>query len=238
MSLVDPWRNQIAEWVRQGLSGVRMLELARDDVEQPYRGCDSVWRAAVRRQRLVLEHEQAVADVPIRFEGLPGEYLQVDWGEIRHFTFTQQAEGRRYFLACRLKYSRWVWVRFTTDMRQETLFPRPPPGPGRGRPRVKRVNVRWLCLRPPDQLDRDECRALEEILLEDERLNAGYALLQQFRRLITRRSVRDLEHWLKKAVSSGLRPFVNLAHGGFADAWAEGESMTIAQASAEILEAG
>ena len=108
--------------LRQGLSGVRMLELARDDPEQPYRGCDSVWRAAVRRERLVWEHEQAVADVPIRFEGLPGEYLQVDWGEIRHFRFTQQASGRRYFLACRLKYSRWVWVRFTTDMRQETLF--------------------------------------------------------------------------------------------------------------------
>jgi transposase len=122
VSLVDPWRSQIGEWLRLGLSGVRMLELARDDPEQPFRGCDSVWRAAVRQERLVLEHEQAVADVPIRFEGLPGEYLQVDWGEIRHFPFTQQLEGRRYFLACRLKYSRWVWVRFTTDMRQETLF--------------------------------------------------------------------------------------------------------------------
>jgi transposase len=117
-SMVDPWRSQIGEWLRQGLSGVRMLELARDDSEQPFRGCDSVWRAAVRQERLVLEHEQAVADVPIRFEGLPGEYLQVDWGEIRHFPFTQQPEGRCYFLACRLKYSRWVWVRFTTDMRQ------------------------------------------------------------------------------------------------------------------------
>jgi hypothetical protein len=27
----------------------------------------------------------AVEDVPIRFESLPGEYLQRDWGEIRHF---------------------------------------------------------------------------------------------------------------------------------------------------------
>jgi len=56
VSLVDPWRSQIAEWLRQGLSGVRMLELARDDPEQPFRGCDSVWRAAVRQERLVLEH--------------------------------------------------------------------------------------------------------------------------------------------------------------------------------------
>lgn len=95
--------------------------------------------------------------------------------------------------------------------------PRPPPEPGRGhrrgRPRVKRVNIRWLCLRPPDQLDDDERNALDEILSEDERLNGGYQLLQRFRRLIARRSVRDLERWVEDAISSGLRPFVSLAHG-------------------------
>jgi transposase len=121
-SNVDPFREQIAEWLKQGLSGVRMLELARDDPDHPYRGGSSVWRAAVRRERLNGLHEQAVADVPIRFEGLPGEYLQVDWGEIRHFPFTQQQPVTRYFLACRLKYSRWTWVIFTDNMRQETLF--------------------------------------------------------------------------------------------------------------------
>jgi hypothetical protein len=62
-----------------------MLELAREDPEHPYVGCGSVWRAAVRRERLSLLHEQAVADVPIRFEGLPGEYLQVDWGRSATF---------------------------------------------------------------------------------------------------------------------------------------------------------
>src|ERR1700680_167633 len=121
-SNVDPFREQIAEWLKQGLSGVRMLELARDDREHPYRGGSSVWRAAVRRERLNGLHEQAVANVPIRFEGLPGEYLQVDWGEIRHFPFTQQQPVTRYFLACRLKFSRWAWVIFTDKIRQETLF--------------------------------------------------------------------------------------------------------------------
>jgi hypothetical protein len=53
---------------------------------------------------------------------LPGEYLQVDWGEIRRFPFTQQRAATRYFLCCRLKYSRWTWVSWTTDMRQETLI--------------------------------------------------------------------------------------------------------------------
>jgi transposase len=121
-SSVDAFREQIAEWLKQGLSGVRMMELAREDPEHPYGGCGSVWRAAVRRERLSLLHEQAVADVPIRFEGLPGEYLQVDWGEIRQFPFTQRTPVTRYFLACRLKHSRWTWITFTDNMRQETLF--------------------------------------------------------------------------------------------------------------------
>ncbi len=60
--------------------------------------------------------------MPVRFECLPGEYLQVDWGKVRSFPFTQQPPSRRYFLCCRLKYSRWVWVRWTRDMRQETLL--------------------------------------------------------------------------------------------------------------------
>jgi transposase len=78
---------------------------------------------------------------------------------------------------------------------------------------VKRINVRWLCLRPPDQLADDERNALDKILSDDNRSNAGYELLQRFRRLIARRSVRDLDQWLEDAVSSGLRPFVGLAHG-------------------------
>src|SRR3979409_1162592 len=51
-SNVDPFREQIADWLKQGLSGVRMLELARDDREHPYRGGSSVWRAAGGRARL------------------------------------------------------------------------------------------------------------------------------------------------------------------------------------------
>lgn len=120
--LTDPYRERIAGWVKDGLTAVRMFELAREDAEQPYAGQLSVFRAAVRRERQAQAQSQAIAEVPVRFEGLPGEYLQVDWGEIRRFPFTQQAPATRYFLACRLKYSRWTWVRFTTEMRQETLF--------------------------------------------------------------------------------------------------------------------
>jgi transposase len=121
-SQVDPYRGQIEQWLREGLTTVRMLELVRADPDQPYTGSRSQFGEMVRRLRAEVAQQQAMAAVPIRFEGLPGEYLQVDWGEVRAFPFTQQRPATRYFLACRLKYSRWTWVRFTTEMRQETLF--------------------------------------------------------------------------------------------------------------------
>jgi transposase len=121
-SLVDPYQEQIRTWVASGLPAVRMLELARADGEQPYGGSRSQFGAMVHRLRQEVAQAAAAAAVPVRFEGLPGEYLQVDWGELRSFPFIQQAPATRYFLACRLKYSRWVWVQWTTDMRQETLF--------------------------------------------------------------------------------------------------------------------
>jgi transposase len=121
-SIVDPYRDQIAQWVKDGLTAARMLEQARADKEHPYDGGHAVFRDAVHQERLKQQQEQAIADVPVRFEGLPGEYLQVDWGEVRRFPFRQGSHRTRYFLACRLKYSRWMWIRWTKDMRQETLL--------------------------------------------------------------------------------------------------------------------
>ncbi|MDP9382356.1 MAG: IS21 family transposase, partial [Chloroflexota bacterium] len=119
---LDSLKARIEGWLGEGLSAVRMLELARGDLDEPYTGSRSQFGEYVRRVLRELEQQQASIDVPIRFEGMPAEYLQVDWGEVRNFPFTQQASSRRYFLCCRLKYSRWVWVRWTTDMRQETLL--------------------------------------------------------------------------------------------------------------------
>ncbi len=119
-SSVDPFVDQIKRWLGEELTIVRMLELARADPNHPYAGGRSVFSDYVRKVRL--ERERVLADVPMRFEGLPGEYLQVDWGEVRHFPFTQQKSATRYFLACRLKFSRWTFVRWTMRMDQETLI--------------------------------------------------------------------------------------------------------------------
>jgi transposase len=87
--------------------------------------------------------------------------------------------------------------------------------------------VRWLCLRPPEQLEQHERDALEDILDDDERLAHGYGLLQRFRRLMARRSVRDLDQWLVDAAASELRPFVSLSNGIQADRAAVVNGLTL-----------
>jgi transposase len=67
---------------------------------------------------------QIPRNVAPRFEGVPGEYLQIDWGEVRDFPFSKMGmeNQTRYFFAARLKYSRYMYVSFHTDMREETLL--------------------------------------------------------------------------------------------------------------------
>jgi transposase len=111
--------------------------------------------------------------------------------------------------------------------------PRPPPDPNTGRQphrrqrRPRRVNVRWLCLRPPQQLDDYERSALEDVLADDERIAVGYELLQRFRRLVVRQGVRDLDAWLDDAAASGLSPFMSLARGIQADRAAVDAGLTL-----------
>ena len=93
--------------------------------------------------------------------------------------------------------------------------PRPPPRRGQGRPR--RRSVRWLCLRPPDQLPPEEREALDRVLAEDPELATGYALLQRFRVLVTARDLGALDGWLRDAQQSGLPSFISLATGIAAD---------------------
>ncbi len=113
---------QIHAWLDQRLSVRRMLELAREDPDHPYLGSAAAFYDYVRPLRRA--RMRVPATVAVRFEGLPGEFLQIDWGEVRQFPFTHpdRVGQTRYFFAARLKYSRWMFVRFTTDMREETLL--------------------------------------------------------------------------------------------------------------------
>lgn len=114
------YEEQILTWLQDSVPAERMLEIVREQEEQRYEGSRSAFYAGVARIRK--EAELATAERFVRFEGLPGEYAQVDWGEVRDFPFLGQAPATRYFLAVRLKYSRLTFVKWTDSMRLEVLL--------------------------------------------------------------------------------------------------------------------
>ncbi len=56
----------------------------------------------------------------VRFEGLPGEFSQHDFGEVV-VKYTSGASEKLHFFASRLKYSRWIDVRVVPDQKVEPL---------------------------------------------------------------------------------------------------------------------
>ena len=86
-SLVDPYEDQILQWIQDGIPVTVMLERLRKDTQNPYKGGNSIFYQRV--QRIRREKKMTKQKAVWRFEGLPGEYLQVDWGEKRQFPFTQ-----------------------------------------------------------------------------------------------------------------------------------------------------
>src|SRR5437660_3064569 len=121
-SAVAVFDAQIAQWLDKNLPVTRMLELARANEEHPYTGGETAFYDYVRKVRRA--RKQTPRDLALRFEGVPGEFLQIDWGEVRNMEFTRPelAGHTRYFFAARLKYSRFMYVSVHTDMREETLL--------------------------------------------------------------------------------------------------------------------
>jgi len=99
-----------------------MLEAARRHPDHPSTGSASAFSDDVRP--ITRARKTTPGQVPVRFAGLPGALLPIDWGEVRPFPVPQPlpAGQTRSFFAARRKYSRWMWVRFTTEMREETLL--------------------------------------------------------------------------------------------------------------------
>lgn len=69
---------------------------------------------------LVAEMRSPVKPPLVRFEGLPGEFSQHDFGEVI-VRYTSGATEKIHFFASRLKYSRWVHVAVVPNQKVESL---------------------------------------------------------------------------------------------------------------------
>jgi len=112
-SVVGPWRERLAA-VLAAEPELKTVEILHRLREQGYRGGKTVLYE--------LAHElRPHRTVPlVRFEGVPGEFSQHDFGQVR-VRYLSGGQECLHFFASRLKYSRWVDVRLVPDEGVESL---------------------------------------------------------------------------------------------------------------------
>ncbi len=115
-SKAEPFRGLVAKVLAEDpeLLSLEVLRRARLD---GYQGGKSALYALISSLR------PRVARPMVRFEGLPGEFAQHDFGHV-DVRFMDGTAKRIHFFASRLKYSRWVEVSIVPDERVETLVRR------------------------------------------------------------------------------------------------------------------
>jgi transposase len=113
-SKVEPFRVLLgAEMAKQ--PEVLAVELLRRAQLAGYGGAKSALYELIRAIR-----PQAPSRPLVRFEGLPGEFSQHDFGQV-DVGFLNAVSRRVHFFASRLKYSRWAQVSLVEDERVESL---------------------------------------------------------------------------------------------------------------------
>src|SRR6266566_2271888 len=114
-SLAAPWAPTVERWLQEDrtVPSGEIIRRLRED--HGYRGGKSALYELIRRLRPV-----PVAPL-VRFEGVPGEFSQHDFGMVSVRYVTGVVERVRFF-ASRLKWSRFVDVTLVPDEREEALI--------------------------------------------------------------------------------------------------------------------
>jgi transposase len=112
-SKAEPYRDVLVQALTEdpALRSVELLHRAR---LAGYTGGKSAVYALAQTLRV-----HAITPL-VRFEGLPGEFSQHDFGEV-WVTYQDGTESKVHVFASRLKYSRWVEVSLVPDERVESL---------------------------------------------------------------------------------------------------------------------
>jgi transposase len=112
-SSVEEFR-EVVEKILSEMPEVKTVEILHRLRGAGYRGGKSAAYALVKTMRK--KQRQLV----VRFEGLPGEFTQHDFGEV-WVTFANGEQRKIQFFASRLKYSRYAAVTIVTNQKVETL---------------------------------------------------------------------------------------------------------------------
>jgi transposase len=115
-STVANFRNQVIEILRE-IPDLASLEILRRVQEAGYQGGKTALYELVASVR-----PKAVQPL-VRFEGLPGEFSQHDFGQVE-VKFENGSSQRIHFFASRLKYSRYIRVSLVADEAVESLVRR------------------------------------------------------------------------------------------------------------------
>ena len=112
-SIAEPYRPRVVEWLVQD-PALLSVEIFRRATLAGYPGGKSALYDLIHAIR------PKTPRPVVRFEGLPGEFTQHDFGQV-DVRYLDGTKKRIHFFASRLKYSRWVEVTIVPDEQTETL---------------------------------------------------------------------------------------------------------------------
>ncbi len=112
-SKVEPFREMVRKVLKDD-PRLPSVEILRRTKLKGYRGQKSAMYSMIHELR------PAKSDLVTRFEGLPGEFTQHDFGEVT-VRYLDGTVEKVLFFATRLKYSRWVQVSLVPNQQAETL---------------------------------------------------------------------------------------------------------------------
>lgn len=116
ISKLDPYKKQIDQWLEEApYSAVRILEKLQ---ELGFGGKYSIVKEYVRGKKMDFNEKATV-----RFETMPGQQGQVDWGFFENYTVNEDGKEKKlYCFLMVLGYSRMRYIEFVTDMTTDTLI--------------------------------------------------------------------------------------------------------------------
>ncbi|WP_145203441.1 transposase [Planctomycetes bacterium Poly30] len=113
-SKVEPYKEKVLDWIK-GEPGIQSIAIVERLREEGYDGGKSAVYDFVRKHRPPKQ-----PDGIVRFESVPGEFAQHDFGQIV-VEYQDGTRERIRFFASQLRYSRTVRVRVVPDETVETI---------------------------------------------------------------------------------------------------------------------